>query len=116
MEARFIALLSCLIFGFVMGIFTTQTSARRDPIYGGTASRALHYLMASIVTAMPITILICVIVGGFLFAITVAAGLIISLWTTALIFASFERPAREAALADKANQGWTEQDARTSGL
>ncbi|MEO1439546.1 MAG: hypothetical protein AAFV33_04030, partial [Chloroflexota bacterium] len=50
------------------------------------------------------------------FTLAIAATMIALMYLSAMIFATMERPAREAALAVKAEQGWTEEDARTSGL
>lgn len=108
--------LAGVAFGLVVGVLTERSSNRRDPIYGGGPARLFHYLAASAVTAMPVTIISAAIAGGILFALIVALALAAVLWLSALIFAAIERPAREAALSAKAARGWTEEDARTSGL
>ena len=116
MPNHILALVIGLSIGLILGIFTARSSMNRDPIYGGAPSKTLHYVMASIVTAMPITIVSCAITGGLVYAITVAVTLTATLWSTAYIFGSIERPIREQALASQAEKGWTEEDARTSGL
>lgn len=105
-----------IAFGLVMGVFTSRSSTKRDPIYGGAAPKAVHYITASTVTAMPVTIIAAAISNGLLFAVFVALGFAAVLWSSALIFAALERPSREAALAKQTERGWTEEDARTSGL
>jgi uncharacterized membrane protein YdjX (TVP38/TMEM64 family) len=116
MEAKFIALISGLLFGLIVGVFTERSSARREAIYGGNSARMLHYVTSSAVTAMPVTIIACAITGGLLFAVFVALGLAATLWGSALGFAAVEYPMRQQALKSKQDQGWTEEDARTSGL
>lgn len=117
------AILIGLVFGLVAGVFTARASERRDPIYGGAGARALHYLTAAIFTASPIAVI------GSLFAMD-DVGFWARLGTAVLIaltflvishvigvgFAALERPARERALAQQTERGWTEEDARTSGL
>jgi hypothetical protein len=116
METQYIVLLIGILFGLGVGIRTEQSSNRREPVYGGGSARFFHYLMSATASAMPVTIIACAITGGLLFAVYVALSLAATLWTSALIFATVERPAREVALAQKAAAGWTEEDARTSGL
>lgn len=116
METQYIVLLLGILFGLGLGIRTEQSSSKREPVYGGGSARFFHYLMSATATAMPVTIIACAIAGGIIFAIVVAVCLATTLWGSALAFASVERSARETALAQKAAQGWTEQDARTSGL
>ncbi|MFZ4812895.1 MAG: hypothetical protein ACOYL5_00060 [Phototrophicaceae bacterium] len=116
MPTETVILLAGVVFGLGVGLFTARTSARRDPIYGGAVARFFHYLAASVMTALPLTVIASAAVGGFLRALTVGLGFFVTLWGCALIFAWLERPAREVALARKVDLGWTEQDARTSGL
>lgn len=111
-----ITVLLGVIFGLTVGVLTERSSNRRDPIYGGSTARIFHYIVASAVTAMPVTIIASAITGGIVFAIGVALALAAVLWSSAFIFATIEKPARDAALKQKAEQGWTETDARTSGL
>lgn len=108
-----------VVFGLIVGYFLARQSQRQDPIYGGVPAKALHYLLSSIVPTMPVTILVVIFTREsqkFVGALIAASTLFVLLWGTALLFAAVERPARNAALARKAQLGWTEQDARTSGL
>lgn len=117
------ALLIGFVFGIVAGIFTARASERRDPIYGGTGAHVFHYITAAIFTASPVAVI------GSLFAmegvgfwgrlgtaVLIALTFLVISHIFALIFAMLERPARENALAEQVERGWTEQDARTSGL
>jgi hypothetical protein len=118
------AILLGVTFGLVAGIFVQRSSHNRDPIYGGGAARALHYLGASTVSAMPVTVIGVVIashgLGGIWvrlgYALLTALSLSVVMYTSMYLFATIERPAREQALHQKAEAGWTEEDARTSGL
>jgi hypothetical protein len=108
--------LAGIVFGLILGIFTARSSAKRDPIYGGIGSKALHYLMASAITAMPATILALALQAGLVFAILVAVGFAIFLQLMSLVFGAVENPARRVALQAQTDRGWTEEDARASGL
>ncbi|MEM6527796.1 MAG: hypothetical protein AAF653_05850 [Chloroflexota bacterium] len=113
----FTAILIGIAIGLVVGRFTARSSANRDPIYGGTGAKVFHYLTASIATGSFFALL----AGLFLlenrwFTLAIAATMIALMYLCATIFATIERPAREAALAAKVDRGWTEEDARTSGL
>jgi predicted MFS family arabinose efflux permease len=111
------ALLIGLAFGLVAGYFTARASERRETIYGGAASRIMHYITASLFTGLPIAVLLTAILGeSWWRAILTALVLLVIVNISAYIFALFERPAREQALTQKAQQGYTEADARTSGL
>ncbi len=111
------ALLVGLAFGLVAGYFTARASERREPIYGGAASRAMHYITASLFTGLPIATLLTAILGErWWAAVLTALALLVVVNVSAYIFAMLERPAREQALTQKAQQGYTEADARTSGL
>jgi len=116
MPAQYIALIVGILFGLGVGVLTARASQRRDPIYGGGAAHALHYLTASMSTAMPVTVLACLFTGGFLYALTVAVSLLVVMYAFAMGFAAAERAPRQRALQLRAARGWTEEDARTSGL
>ena len=118
------AILFGTVFGLFVGFFVARRSHRQDPIYGGGLAQGLHYLSASIVSAMPVTVIGVIITthgAGSIwlrlgYALLTAMALSALMYTSAFLFATVERPAREAALQRKTQLGWTEEDARTSGL
>jgi hypothetical protein len=111
-----------VVFGLVAGFFVERSSHRRDPVYGGSVARVLHYMSASAVAALPVTVTAVVITSpeaGWMrlgYGLLTALGLSAVMYGSAFLFARIERPARDAALARKAQAGWTEEDARSSGL
>jgi len=118
------AILFGVVFGLIAGFFVARASARSEPIYAGGSASFLHYLVCSIVSAMPVTIIGVVItshdlggtwvrLGYALLTAIVFSGM---MYGSALLFANQERPARERAIAEQEASGWTEKDARTSGL
>lgn len=103
--------------GLVIGTFTARASANRDPIYGGGAAKLLHYITASLATSTAFAVFASFfIVDNRWLSLPIVLIMLVLMYTSATIFATIERPAREQALAQKASQGWTEEDARTSGL
>jgi len=113
----FIAILVGIAFGLVVGVFTARSSVNRDPIYGDSGARVFHYLTASLSTGAPIAVLPGLFVlENRWYILAIAAIMVGLMYLCAMIFATMERPARETALAAKVDRGWTEEDARTSGL
>ncbi|MGQ9910341.1 MAG: hypothetical protein ACUVS2_16060 [Candidatus Flexifilum sp.] len=101
--------------GIVFGYFMARRSAREHTIYGGPVARALNYLGAAVFGAMPASALFTVLTGGG-FIRAVLVGIILSLISLGIfvLFALVEQPARAAHQA--ADEGWTAQKARESGL
>lgn len=113
MDTPLQALLIGLGFGLVLGGFTARSSARREKIYGGRAALAFHYIGASAVTGvLPVVIASLILGGGFGTAFPLALSFMLTGFLALVIFAVIEQPARSSHLA----KGWTEQDARTSGM
>ncbi len=104
-----------LIIGFIAGVFAVRTSEAKEKIYGGVPSKVFHYLGASLfISALPSTLLQLLSGRGFIGAITVSFSLVILALSMLFIYATFERPAR--AKLQAADEGWTAEKARTSGL
>jgi ABC-type sulfate transport system permease component len=61
---------------------------------------------------LPVVLASLILGGGFELAFPLALSFMLTSLISLVIFATIEQPAREKAV----NQGWTEQDARTSGL
>lgn len=104
------------IFGLIAGWFVSQQSAKREAIYGGASAHLWHYLATATMTSLPIMVLTVAIRRGFWVALLTALSVTIVSWIFLLAFAITEKQPREVALSKRVNRGWTEQDARTSGL
>lgn len=104
------------IFGLVAGWFVSQQSTKREAIYGGTNAHILHYLATATMTSLPVMVLVVAISRGFWVALLTALGVTMISWIFLLTFAIIEKHPREVTLSKRVNRGWTEQDARTSGL
>ncbi|MBZ0297609.1 MAG: hypothetical protein K8L99_33945 [Anaerolineae bacterium] len=105
------------VFALIFGPLATRSSMRREPVYGGTLAKVFHFLgVTLLVVVLPSVLTALILGGGFRVAFPVGMTLLLSSLVMLVIFAVFERPARTAALADAEDRGWTEKDARTSGL
>jgi hypothetical protein len=117
MERELQALLIGLAMAAILGYFTARSSNRREKIYGGTAAQIFHYIGAGLFAATPPTVLLTLILGGeFLQAVLTAVAFLAVSYGCLVAFAVIERPLYEAEQRKKQERGWTEQDARTSGL
>lgn len=119
-----------VIFGLFFGTFTVQSSNKRETIRTDNAvARLCHYLSCSIMSALTPTVLVTVFIvhphwatiGGIAFSPLVQLiGLVVILFALAVLllipYASYEKPALAAYTAKQEDRGWTEQDARESGL
>jgi hypothetical protein len=110
------AFLVSLVISIFLGGWVALVSHRADQVRGGTLSHILHYLGAiGVVGTLPGGIAAIALGAGFLGIVIVAVAFVlisvVSLWLYALV----EHPAR-AAHATHEDRGWTEQDARKSGL
>lgn len=113
MDRTLLGLLIGLGCGLVLGYFTARSSARRERIYGGQAALIFHYIGAAAVTGiLPLVLATLILGGGFHTAFPLALSFMVTGFLALVIFAVIEQPARSAQLA----KGWTEQDARTSGM
>lgn len=105
------------VFAVIFGPLATRSSMRREPVYGGMLAKLFHFLGVTLmVVVLPSVLTALILGGGFRVAFPVGLAFVLLSLTMLLAFAVFERPARTAALAQVKDRGWTEEDARTSGL
>jgi hypothetical protein len=114
------AVIVCIIFAVIFGPLTARSTLRREPVHGGRLPMIFNLIGASaLVAVLPGVIAALVLGGGFRLAFPLALTCVFISITALVIFASLEYPARSRFEADqqrKAQQGWTEEDARRSGL
>lgn len=104
-----------LLVGFIAGIFAVRASEKREPLYGGMPAKVFHYLGASLfIAALPSALLELITGQGFGTALVASFSLFGLSLIVLFIYAIFERPA--LARRQPANEGWTEEKARASGL
>lgn len=114
------AVIVCIVFAILFGPLTARSSVRREPIHGGPLPMIFNLIgSGALVAVLPGVIASLVLGGGFRLAFPLALACVAISLTALVIFAALEHPARSRYLAQqqhKAEQGWTEEDARRSGL
>jgi uncharacterized protein YneF (UPF0154 family) len=113
-----IAILIALAIGLIAGYFISQRAAKHEKIYGGALPKALNYAASAAMITLAPSVLCSAIVlrNEFAFTILMVVVILGIGVISSMLFAVFENTPRKAALAKKVDRGWTEQDARTSGL
>ncbi len=118
------------IFGLVVGTLTARSSDKRETIRtDNPVARFFHYLSCSIMSIIAPTVLVTVLIvhphwatiGGiaispFMQLIGIAVVLFVSAIVLLIPYGTFEKPALVAYAATQEDRGWTEKDARSSGL
>lgn len=121
-----IAILALVVFGAVAGFFVSKHSQSRKPILGGPVARVLNYAASALLISLAPTacVMVTIIHPAPLYVgdtrippFIPLIGLLLGMMGLALLlllpYAIIE-PAPKAKNDD--DRGWTEQDARSSGL
>lgn len=116
MSTEMIALIALIGIGAVFGGFTARSSIQREAIHGGPIARASNYISAALMAALTPTVLCSITVFELgLWALLIAVVMVILAVVALIPYAIVELPAMQATAA-REDRGWTEEDARTSGL
>lgn len=115
MDRSQIIIIVSLALGIIFCIPAARSSVKKDKIYGGTLAEIFHFIgVAAYLAVLPAALLGTFLVGPLKLGIPLALTYLGIALVALLLYAVFERPARaQLALEDR---GWTEQDARSSGL
>lgn len=129
MDSKTIGLATLIILALYLGWRVNRHSIQREPVYGGAFSVFFNYLSGLFFAAIFPTVCMSVLVlhpemvniAGIIFNPIVLIVVIFALLSllSAILFAIVERGPLERALKQqttRAAQGWTEEDAKTSGL
>ena len=129
MDGKTLGLAALVILALYLGWRVNRHSLKREPVYGGLFAVLFNFLSATFFAAILPTVCMTVLVlhpdmvdiAGVSFNPLILAVVAFSALSliSALLFAAVEKAPRERALHEQAqreSQGWTEQDARTSGL
>jgi hypothetical protein len=93
---------------------TARASIRKRKIYGGTPSQLFHFLgVAFYIAVLPAGVCGTALVG-FGFGLPLLLIFLALAFVSLFIFAVFERPLIHNE--PNVSRGWTEEDARSSGL
>jgi hypothetical protein len=122
-----IAILALVVFGVVAGFFVARHSQSREPIQGGPVARALNYAASALLISLAPTMLTMIFIvhpsplyigetriPPIFILVGIAAGLMGGALLLLLPYGVIESGVRPPVTED--DRGWTEQDARSSGL
>lgn len=113
MDVRLLSVLIGITFGLIVGVFVARKSAAGDAVRGGAAPALFHYLACAAFSASFPSALVAIFtrqgIGG---ALLDGLGFALLSLAFTLVYAVFERPARARLVDD----GWTEEQARASGM
>ena len=122
-----IAVLALVIFGVVAGFFVSRHSQSRQPIHGGPVARVLNYAASALLISLAPTMLTMIFIvhpdplyigdtrlPPILLLVVIAVGLMGSALLLLLPYGMIEAAAKTPITEE--DRGWTEQDARSSGL
>jgi hypothetical protein len=100
----------------IFSIPAARRSANKDKIRGGSQASLFHLIgVAAYIGVLPSALCGSILVGPFRLGIPLALGFVALSFAALLGYSYFERPARQG-LASQEDRGWTEEDARKSGL
>lgn len=118
MDQQLAVILFLIGFGLIFGYLTARSSIRREKIHGGPMSFLFHYLASGLMATLPLAVLSSVFILRLHFfqIILIAIGFFAAVFLLLFLFARFEGPAYQKAMSSEVDRGWTEHDARTSGL
>ena len=129
MDSKALGLVALIALGLYLGWRVNRHSMQREPVYGGWPAVLFNFLSAAFFAAIFPTVCMSVLVlhpdmveiAGIIVNPIILIAVIFALLSlvSALLFAIVERAPLERAQKEQAkreSQGWTEQDAKTSGL
>lgn len=112
-----LALVIGVTLGLIASYFTVRTSLKTDSIKGGAAAHVLHYLACLCFSIAIPFVFVSLLLGHALQALPIAVGLLVLAYGLLLGYGALERPAVASAMSTpQDDRGWTEEDARRSGL
>lgn len=111
------ALLVDIVFALIVGYFVARRANEKESTRGGTPALALNYIASGAMIAILPAILINSFVfhNGWGFNVLYALGSVATALLALMGYAVIEMPAR-AHQKPAEDHGWTEEDARKSGL
>lgn len=105
-----------LLFGVIIGPFVARLSTQKESIHGGALAHVFNFIASVMFVGLVPGVITGIIVGEGLLVIPIAFGMLAMVFVSLILFALVENAPRKAALAKRVDRGWTEQDARSSGL
>ncbi len=115
MDSSLIALLIIIASMVIFSVPVARRSSHRNKIYGGGIAKAFHFVaITAYVGVLPAFLCGSFLAGPKAFGLPVGFALLVIAFASLIIHAVAERPSRVNVSSE--DRGWTEEDARTSGL
>lgn len=115
MDRSLLTLIIALGLGIILSFPAVRRSIKKEKIRGGTAAQLFHHLgVVTYIAVLPSALCGSFLVGPWVFGIPLALTFLLLTAFNMIMFAVAERPAR-IGLAEE-DRGWTEEDARSSGM
>lgn len=105
-----------LVFGVLIGIPLSLSSFKKEAVYGGFIAKIFNTLGAILFAGVLPGVLYGIFFGHGLAAFPIAVAMMIGSLLSFLLFAIVEYPAKQRLEPKSDEEGWTEADARSSGL
>lgn len=107
--------LTTLILALLFSWRTVRASIRREKIHGGLPARIFHYVgVTAYLGVVPSALLGTIFVGPLKLGIPLALTYLLVALVALFLYAVWESSARANIVLE--DRGWTEYDARSSGL
>lgn len=117
MDERLLIMLGVSVaFGLIIGPFVARMSNKKEKIHGGLLAHIFHFIAVVLFVGLVPGVITGIIVGEGLLVIPIAFAMLAVVYINVFLFALVENGPRKAALSKKVDRGWTEEDARKSGL
>jgi hypothetical protein len=115
MDRSLLALVIIVVSIAIFSVPVVRRSKSRGKVYGGGLAQTFHFIaIAAYVGVVPAFLCGSILAGPSNFGFPVGLSLLTIALAALLAYAIAERPAR--ATLPKEDRGWTEEDARRSGL
>jgi uncharacterized membrane protein YbhN (UPF0104 family) len=115
MDRSQLIILITLVVAIAFSGRTTQTSIRREKIHGDHFAKIFHFIaVTAYLGVLPSALLGSIFVGPLRLGLPLALIYLFITLIALFLYAIRERAARASVVLE--NRGWTEQDARSSGL
>lgn len=123
MDSTSIWIIVLVAFALIAGYYVARSAARREAVHGGALGHAANYAASALLIAIAPTVLCSVLVihptfianSTILSAVFIAVVMIVLALLFLLPYAALAKPTLDK-LTQQEDTGWTEEDARTSGL
>ena len=105
-----------IVFGVVVGYVIAHRTEAKSPIHGGGIAWLCNYIASALIVSLPLTVILSIFALEMhaVRVIIMAIGMLALAFVILIVYAVVEKPYLEQSLQE--DRGWTEEDARSSGL